>query len=100
MLNDLYLPVNVAGIEFKNPFYVASGPTTNSVKQLKRIEETGWAGASIKLTIDPAPYINRVPRYALFKDRNALAFTAEKRLTFEEGLRLVDDDKSRLCCCR
>jgi NADPH-dependent glutamate synthase beta subunit-like oxidoreductase/dihydroorotate dehydrogenase len=96
MLNDLYLPVNVAGIEFKNPFYVASGPTTNSVKQLKRIEETGWAGASIKLTIDPAPYINRVPRYALFKDRNALAFTAEKRLTFEEGLRLVDDAKKVL----
>ena len=96
MMNDLYLPVNVAGVEFKNPFYVASGPTTNSVKQLKRIEETGWAAASIKLTIDPVPYINRVPRYSLFKDRNALAFTAEKRLTFEQGLKLVDDAKKVL----
>ncbi len=95
-MNDLYLPVNIAGVEFKNPFYVASGPTTNSVKQLKRIEETGWAGASIKLTIDPAPYINRVPRYSLFKDRSALAFTAEKRLTFEQGLKLVDDAKKVL----
>ncbi len=74
---ELYLPVEVGGIKFKNPFYVASGPTTKSVRQLRRIEQTGWAGASIKLTIDPAPYINRVPRYAVFADRNALCFTAE-----------------------
>jgi NADPH-dependent glutamate synthase beta subunit-like oxidoreductase/dihydroorotate dehydrogenase len=96
MKENLYLPVEVGGITFKNPFYVASGPTTKSVKQLKRIEETGWAAASIKLTIDPAPYINRVPRYALFNDRNALAFTAEKRLSFVEGLRLVEDAKKVL----
>ncbi|NSW89068.1 MAG: FAD-dependent oxidoreductase [Firmicutes bacterium] len=96
MNKDLYLPVEVGGITFKNPFYVASGPTTKSVKQLKRIEETGWAAASIKLTIDPAPYINRVPRYAIFNDRNALAFTAEKRLTFVEGLELMEDAKKVL----
>jgi len=96
MIRDLYLPVEVAGITFKNPFYVASGPTTKSVKQLKRIEEAGWAAASIKLTIDPAPYINRAPRYAIFKDRNALAFTAEKRLSFVEGLKLVEDAKKVL----
>jgi len=96
MRKDLYLPVEVGGITFKNPFYVASGPTTKSVKQLKRIEETGWAAASIKLTIDPAPYINRAPRYAMFNDRNALAFTAEKRLTFAEGLKLMEDAKKEL----
>lgn len=96
MKRDLYLPVEVGGIKFKNPFYVASGPTTKSVKQLKRIEETGWAGASIKLTIDPAPYINRVPRYAMFKDRNSLCFTAEKRLKFDEGLKLMEDAKKEL----
>ena len=96
MRKDLYLPVEVGGITFKNPFYVASGPTTKSVKQLKRIEETGWAAASIKLTIDPAPYINRVPRYAVFEDRNALCFTAEKRLKFYEGLKLVEEAKKEL----
>lgn len=96
MRNDLYLPVEVGGVKFKNPFYVASGPTTKSVKQLKRIEETGWAAASIKLTIDPAPYINRVPRYAIFEDRNSLCFTAEKRLKFYEGLKLVEDAKKVL----
>lgn len=93
---ELRIPVTVAGVEFKNPFYVASGPTTKSVRQLVEIERTGWAAASIKLSIDPAPYINRKPRYSLFKDRNALAFTAEKRLTFEQGLQLIRDAKPQL----
>jgi len=95
-INDIHIPVTIGGVTFKNPFFVASGPTTKSVKQLVRIEETGWAAASIKLSIDPAPYINRKPRYSLFKDRDALAFTAEKRLTFEEGLKLIRDAKPLL----
>lgn len=95
-LKDIRIPVTVGGVTFKNPFYVASGPTTKSVKQLLRIEETGWAAASIKLSIDPAPYINRKPRYSLFKDRDALAFTTEKRLTFQEGLTLIREAKPKL----
>lgn len=95
-VKDIRIPVTIGGVTFKNPFFVASGPTTKSVKQLVRIEETGWAAASIKLSIDPAPYINRKPRYSLFKDRDALAFTAEKRLTFEEGLKLIRDAKPKL----
>ena len=95
-LKDIRIPVTVGGVTFKNPFYVASGPTTKSVEQLIRIEETGWAAASIKLSIDPAPYINRKPRYGIFKDRNALAFTTEKRLTFAQGLQLIRDAKPRL----
>lgn len=75
---------------------MASGPTTRTVRQLQRIEETGWAAASIKLTIDPAPYINRKPRYGMLYDRNALAFTTEKRLNFAEGLKLVEDAKKVL----
>lgn len=93
---EIHIPVTIGGVTFKNPFFVASGPTTKSVKQLVRIEETGWAAASIKLSIDPAPYINRKPRYSLFKDRDALAFTAEKRLTFEQGLKLIADAKPLL----
>ena len=82
MNNEIRIPVTIGGVEFKNPFFVASGPTTKSVKQLKRIEETGWAAASIKLSIDPAPYINRKPRYAMFGEKKALAFTAEKKTYF------------------
>ena len=94
--DELRIPVTVGNLTFKNPFYVASGPTAKSMRQLLRIEETGWAAASIKLSIDPAPYINRKPRYGLFADRNALAFTAEKRLTFAEGLQLIEEAKPRL----
>ena len=93
---DIQIPVTIGGVTFKNPFFVASGPTTKNVRQLLEIEKTGWAAASIKLSIDPAPYINRKPRYSLFKDRDALAFTAEKRLTFEEGLKLIRDAKPLL----
>ena len=96
MGKDILLPVDIAGIHFKNPFFVASGPTTKSVAQLRRIEEAGWAAASIKLTIDPFPYVNRKPRYAVFKDRNALCFTTEKRLKTDEGLRLMDNAKKKL----
>ncbi|WRS27428.1 4Fe-4S binding protein [Oscillospiraceae bacterium MB08-C2-2] len=96
MSRELYLPVKVAGIEFKNPFYVASGPTARTVEQLLAIEKAGWAGASLKLAIDPAPYINRYPRYALFKDRDALGFTAEKRLTYAQGLELMAAAKKRV----
>jgi len=93
---DIQIPVTIGGVTFKNPFYVASGPTTKTVQQLKRIEETGWAAASIKLSIDPAPYINRKPRYGIFADRDALAFTTEKRLTFSEGLKLIEDARKVL----
>ena len=96
MAKEIIMPVKAGGLIFKNPFIVASGPTTKSVKQLLRIEQTGWAAASIKLTIDPAPYVNRVPRYAIFEDRNALCFTVEKRLTFDEGLKLVEEAKKGL----
>ena len=95
-LPDIQIPVTIGGVTFKNPFYVASGPTTKSVRQLVEIERTGWAAASIKLSIDPAPYINRKPRYGIFKDRDALAFTTEKRLTFAQGLKLIRDAKPLL----
>ncbi len=93
---DINIPITVGGVTFKNPFYVASGPTTKSVEQLLKIEEAGWAAASIKLSIDPEPYINRKPRYGMAKDYDALVFTAEKRLTFGEGLQLITHARRQL----
>ncbi|MCL2833229.1 MAG: 4Fe-4S binding protein [Treponema sp.] len=95
-MEEIIIPVRAGGLNFKNPFYIASGPASKSVRQLKRIEETGWAAASIKLSVDPAPYINNKPRYGYFREYNALAFTAEKRLTMEEGLRLISGAKKEL----
>ena len=92
---DFDLPVEVAGIKYRNPFVVLSGPTTMSIEQLERIRDTGWGAASLKLTVDPLPYINRVPRYGYYPDKDFLAFTAEKRLVLEELLELIEKGRKR-----
>jgi NADPH-dependent glutamate synthase beta subunit-like oxidoreductase/dihydroorotate dehydrogenase len=92
---DSELPITVAGIKFRNPFYVSSGPTTMTVEHLERIEQCGWAGASLKLTIDPKPYINRYPRYGYYPKETFLAFTAERRLTLDELLKLIEQGRRR-----
>ncbi len=89
------LPVAVAGIRFRNPFYVSSGPTTMTIEQLERIRDTGWGGASLKLTVDPEPYINRVPRYGYYPDKTFLTFTAEKRLVLKDLLTLIEQGRRR-----
>jgi len=85
---------SIKDIHFRNPFFVASGPTTRNLKQLQKAEECGWGGASIKLTIGPEPYINRDPRYGWFADKGIFAFTAEKRLTPDQGLKLVEEART------
>ncbi len=92
---DFELPVTLCGIRFRNPFYVSSGPTAMTIQQLECIQENGWAGASLKLTVDPLPYINRVPRYGYYPDKKLLTFTAEKRLLLDELLALLEKGKKR-----
>ena len=92
---DFNIPITVTGVKFRNPFYVSSGPTTMTIEQLERIEQCGWGGASLKLTIDPKPYINRRPRYGYYPDKNFLSFTAEKRLVLDELLKLIEQGRKR-----
>ncbi len=94
-LDDMRLPLEVGGVTFRNPFYVGSGPTSKSVEHLAKAADTGWAGASIKLTFDPEPYISLEPRYGWFSDQGFLSFSAETRLAVEEGLRLVEEGRKR-----
>lgn len=94
--DDPRLSVEVAGLTFRNPFFLASGPTTHSPDQLERGCEEGWAGASIKLAFDPAPYINREPRYSYFDQAGLFAFTAEKRINLDQALKLVQDSLPRV----
>jgi len=93
--NDILLPVEVAGVRFRNPFYVASGPTTMTIEQLIRIEQTGWGGASLKLSFDPPPYINRHPRYGFWADQHILSFTTERRMVFDDTRRLLEEARRR-----
>jgi NADPH-dependent glutamate synthase beta subunit-like oxidoreductase/dihydroorotate dehydrogenase len=87
---DFDIPIEVAGVKFRNPFIVASGPTTSTIEQLRAAEENGWGAASLKLTLVPTPYINRKPRYGYYNDQGYLAFTAEKRLEIDDLLRLIE----------
>jgi dihydroorotate dehydrogenase len=85
----------VAGLKFRNPFLVASGPATKHITQLVEAERCGWGGASLKLAIEPAPYINLDPRYRWWKQKQYLAFSAEKRLTLDEALRLIEKGRKQ-----
>jgi len=91
----LDLPVKIGGVEFKNPFMVASGPTVKRVDQLEQAEREGWAAASIKQTFNPIPYLNYEPRYRWLKKEKLHTFTAEYRLNMEEGLRLVEEGRKK-----
>ena len=92
---NVLMPIELAGIKFRNPFCVSSGPASKSVEQLIKAQKCGWAGASIKLTFDPAPYINLKPRYRWYPDINLFSFSAETRLNIEEGLKLIEQGRQK-----
>ncbi len=56
------LSSNLAGIQSPNPFWLASGPPTNSAYQVRRAFEAGWGGAVWK-TIGHEPIVNVSSRY-------------------------------------
>ena len=89
-LEATYLPYEAAGLKFHNPFVVGSGPTVKTEGMLKQIDEAGWGAACLKLSFDPEPYISREPRYKWWKKEQLHSFTAEKRITIEEALRLTE----------
>jgi len=55
------LSVNFAGIASPNPFWLASGPPTNTYGQVARAFDAGWGGAVWKTVGDPI--INVYSRY-------------------------------------
>ena len=87
------LSVDFKGIKFKNPFLVGSGPTVKNLDQIKAAADSGWAGASIKLAIDPFPYLDLPPRYRWLTKEKIHIFTAEKRLRATEALSLMEESR-------
>jgi dihydropyrimidine dehydrogenase (NAD+) subunit PreA len=55
------LRVNLAGIRSPNPFWLASGPPTNTGDQVKRAFDMGWGGAVWKTV--GQPIVNVCSRY-------------------------------------
>ncbi|HUV06181.1 MAG TPA: 4Fe-4S binding protein [Spirochaetia bacterium] len=90
MDNSIDISVKMGTVTFRNPFIVGAGPTVTNVDQLRQAEDAGWAGASLKLAIDPFPYINWPPRYRWVNKSKLHIFTAETRLTAPQALKLLE----------
>lgn len=56
------LSIDFCGIKSPNPFWLASGPPTNSAYQVRRAFEAGWGGAVWK-TLTHDPIVNVCSRY-------------------------------------
>lgn len=56
------LSIHFAGIRAPNPFWLASGPPTNTLGQVRRAFAAGWGGAVWK-TVTNAPIQNVTSRY-------------------------------------
>ena len=56
------LSINLAGIKSPNPFWVASGPPSNTAYQAHRAFEAGWGGVVWKTIGDPI--VNISSRYS------------------------------------
>ena len=56
------LSIEFCGVKAPNPFWLASGPPTNSEYQVRRAFEAGWGGAVWK-TLGREPIVNVSSRY-------------------------------------
>jgi dihydropyrimidine dehydrogenase (NAD+) subunit PreA len=56
------LSLNFAGIKTPNPFWLASGPPTNTAHQVRNAFKAGWGGAVWK-TLTTDPIVNVASRY-------------------------------------
>jgi dihydropyrimidine dehydrogenase (NAD+) subunit PreA len=56
------LSIEFCGVKAPNPFWLASGPPTNSEYQVRRAFEAGWGGAVWK-TLADEPIVNVTSRY-------------------------------------
>jgi len=64
------LKTSILGIEFENPFLLASAPPSASINSIDKAFEMGWGGAVLKtITPDNLEMIETSPRYATIKEK-------------------------------
>ena len=67
------LKTKVLGIEFENPFLLASAPPTARIESIDKAFELGWGGAVLKtITPDNLEMIEASPRYAAWKSNGKI----------------------------
>jgi len=87
------MKVSFAGICLKNPILISSSPLTASLDLLKKAEDNGAAGASLKLTFEQVPFPGKLRSYSM--PGRGLLFGVDKRLNREEGLELMRKGKEQ-----
>ena len=67
------LKTSVLGIEFENPFLLASAPPTASIESIDKAFQMGWGGAVIKtITPDDLEMFEVSPRYETLKSKGKI----------------------------
>ena len=89
----MFKEIEYAGLKFKNPFVVASGPPGATVERLVKAEDAGAAGVSVKLTFTKQPFYGRLRMYSNPGDASIVCH--DRRLDMEEGFELVRKGKER-----
>lgn len=92
------LETNFAGIKSPNPFWLASGPPTNTGYQVMRAFEAGWGGAVWKTL--GVPIVNVSSRYGAmsYKNERILGFNNIELITdrsLEDNLREIKEVKEK-----
>jgi|SRR5579859_352086 len=66
------LKTTVHGMEFENPFILASGPPGTNGRVIAKSFDLGWGGCVIKtISLDASKVINTNPRYAKLRSRES-----------------------------
>ena len=70
------LHTNIVGIDFENPFLLASAPPTALIESIDMAFEMGWGGAVLKtITPDDLEMIESSPRYTVLQNKkNIIGF--------------------------
>lgn len=71
--NMATLKTNILGIDFENPFLLASAPPTAAIQSIEKAFEMGWGGAVLKtITPDDLEMNEASPRYAVLADQKRI----------------------------
>jgi len=63
------LSINVNGMEFENPFLLASGPPGTNARVITKSFDLGWGGNVCKtISLDASKVVNTNPRYGKLRD--------------------------------
>ena len=81
------LRVTVNGMEFENPFLLASGPPGTNARVIMKSFDLGWGGNVCKtISLDASKVINTNPRYAKLRDPKS-----PKTVIGFENIELISD---------